>query len=164
MQMAFTPDRRYAVTTGADGTITLRDSRDFQPTGITFVGNTAANSGDLGPWFTPGGKVMLTASDGRGRLWDFATGTLIGSPFPNDEGWAAGGSANGRWLASVVDGRLVRWDLGMSAWPAIACAAAGRNLTELEWREFGPRDLAYRPTCPEYEIEHATAADSQEAT
>ncbi len=34
-----------------------------------------------------------------------------------------------------------------TSWSEIACEVAGRNLTEAEWAEFGPRTIDYRPTC-----------------
>jgi DNA-binding SARP family transcriptional activator/WD40 repeat protein len=146
-RLAFTPDGSQLVNFRRDGTIIVRDSVTLQPTGTVFTGNTNAGGGDLGPWFTPDGSLMVTSSDGLGRLWDFATATQIGDAFPSDAGWVSNGSVDGRWLATGRGDRAVRWNLDTSSWAAIACAVVGRNLTADEWVEFGPRDVEYRPTC-----------------
>ena len=157
VQHALTPDGRALLTAARNGTITVRDVDDFQPTGQEFVGNTTSSNGDVGPVFTPDGTHMVTTSDSLGRMWDMATGAQIGSTFPDDVGWSTGVSWNARWLVSVVDGRVVRWDLDAESWPAIVCTAAGRNLTKAEWEQFGPNDTGYRATCDEYAIDNSPA-------
>jgi hypothetical protein len=42
------------------------------------------------------------------------------------------------------------WDLDVDTWEAIACHAAGRNLTRDEWAEFLGDDTPYRATCAEW--------------
>ena len=43
------------------------------------------------------------------------------------------------------DGDVYEWDLGVEKWIDAACAMAGRNLDEREWREAFP-DRPYRET------------------
>jgi WD40 repeat protein len=149
-QFEYTPDGSRVVTIGADGAVTVRDVRTFQPTGQTFLGNTSADNGDLGPWFTSDSTRMITVADGKGRLWDMATGVQIGGVFPTGEGWNGNASPNGLWLVTGEGDHMIRWNLDVESWPDLACRAAGRNLTRAEWKQFGPRDTPYRATCPQY--------------
>jgi hypothetical protein len=92
----------------------------------------------------------VTTGDGNGRLWDIATQRQVGGVFPSDPDWNGSASADGRWLMTGLDGRMVRWDLEVSRWPELVCRAAGRNLAVDEWRQFGPAGAPYRATCPQY--------------
>lgn len=37
-------------------------------------------------------------------------------------------------------------------WPDAACGLVGRNMTETEWEQYGPRTLERRAPCPEYPL------------
>ncbi len=156
VRLAFTPDGSRLLNFRSDGSIIVRDSDTLQPIGKPFVGNTSAAAGDLGPWFTADGSVMITSSDGSGRMWDMATRTQIGDAFPSDVAWTASASADGLWLATGRGDRAVRWNIDTSTWTTIACAVAGRNLTVGEWDELGPRGVAYHETCPRQPTPSAT--------
>jgi hypothetical protein len=42
------------------------------------------------------------------------------------------------------------WDLDTERWNDIACRAAGRNLTIVEWDLYGPTGIPYHHTCPQW--------------
>lgn len=52
----------------------------------------------------------------------------------------------------------------MESWADIACRAAGRNMTRSEWELFGPKDTAYRATCPEFPLIKVTATPATAET
>ena len=82
-------------------------------------------------------------------------GRRVGSadrrPFPNEPG-AFPGAQTGEvpQLVTMVDDWIHIWNLDVDSWPDIACEAAGRNMTEAEWDQFGPRGESYQATCPQY--------------
>ena len=72
--------------------------------------------------------------------------------FPNDPGFVASGAdASGplRLISGVGDHALI-WNLDVETWPGIACLAAGRNLAQEEWEQFGPTGEPYQRTCPQW--------------
>lgn len=51
----------------------------------------------------------------------------------------------------IGDAAVRRIELDPAKWSAMACAAAGRNLTRDEWaRYFSNVDADYHATCPQY--------------
>ena len=96
---------------------------------------------------------MVTGGrNGVTSLWDGRTGELLASvtadtsgvvrPTILDDGHTA--------MLTATDGAVYTWDIRPESWVAAACAIAGRNLTEDEWRDaFG--DRPYRLTCPEFD-------------
>ena len=96
--------------------------------------------------------MVTGAANGIASLWDGRTGQLLASitadtsepvrPTILDDGHTA--------MLTARDGAVYTWDTLPESWVAAACAIAGRNLTEEEWRDaFG--DRAYRPSCPDEE-------------
>ena len=76
---------------------------------------------------------------------------MIGA-FPHRTGLVATGVGSGPQLRLVtmnLDHVLI-WDLEVSGWPAVACRAAGRNLTQAEWAQVGPKDVPYHATCAQW--------------
>ena len=147
----YSPEGRYLVTIGASGAIVLRDPGTLQPIGSEIIGNIDGLVGySHGPGFTSDGRYMVTTADGTGRLWDLETRTQIGVAFPNRRGVVAGVSANGQTLGTYDGRNFVAWDLDVGGWFDIACRAVGRNMTLSEWKQFGPTDEPYSPTCPHW--------------
>jgi hypothetical protein len=92
-------------------------------------------------------------------LLDGATLEPIGEPIPaGDVGeWvsvvlAADGT---RLLANDAFNHATEWNLDVATWPAIACRAAGRNLTRSEFATYFGADAPYRATCPDWPVPDA---------
>jgi WD40 repeat protein len=145
----FSPDgRRYAY--GAfDGTVGVID---------VASGDRSGSSAPLhqGPttWvtFSPDGATLASIGfDGQMVLADAATATpraraqpgppnLLGMLVYDEDGHTV--------VVAYQDGSVRTFDTDPVAWEAHACAVAGRNLTDEEWRDaFG--DRPYRETCPD---------------
>ncbi len=145
----YSPDGKWLVTISADGKILLRDPETMQPAFSEILGVTNGVTGlSHGPFFSADGRFMVTTADGVGRLWDLEALIQIGEGFPSDPGTSPAASLDGRWLGTFEGERVLIWDLDVSRWYDIACAAAGRNLTLGEWEQFGPAGRPYEVTCP----------------
>ncbi len=97
------------------------------------------------------GATFVTSSfDGGLRAWDGSTGAVLGTATAgaNDHPAFAAVLPDGHdAIAASPDGAVYRWDTRLDRWIDFACALAGRNLTDAEWRDaFG--DQPYRQTCP----------------
>jgi WD40 repeat protein len=90
---------------------------------------------------------MLAAGGDQVFLWDLASGTVLGSPFPGVAPDTAYFSPDGRHLY-VLGGSGEAWimDVDPLSWDARACRIAGRTLTEQEWSTVLP-DRPYEPAC-----------------
>jgi WD40 repeat protein len=110
--------------------------------------------------YSPDGRVVVVGgANGAVSLWDGTTGQLLASltasrtsapvrPTILDDGHTA--------MLTALDGGVYTWDIRPESWVAAACAIAGRNLTDDEWRDaFG--DRPYRLTCPDNDAPVRTA-------
>jgi WD40 repeat protein len=144
----FSPDgRRYAY--GAfDGTVGVID---------VASGDRSGSSAPLhqGPttWvtFSPDGATLASIGfDGQMVLADAATATPRARAQPgrpNLRGMIAYREDGHTIVVAYQDGSVLTFDTDPAAWEDHACAVAGRNLTDEEWRDaFG--DRPYRETCP----------------
>ena len=92
------------------------------------------------------------------RVWDLETTTQVGREITRAPQALGNWSGDGRWLTVPVgadertEPHLEVWNLDTETWPEIACQLAGRNMTEDEWTEFGPRTIERRATCPEFPL------------
>jgi len=109
--------------------------------------------------------LLVMAGDGTALLYDTATGTRIGEPFPTDVRPLSGAVLDyeGRPIpVSMPDGFLrpdglemaltmpegvVTWDLDPDHQLEFACRMAGRDLTENEWRTYLAELGDRRSTC-----------------
>ena len=141
----YSPDGSTLATIGDDGRITLRDPITNAPR-RTLVGSSYGTLGDAPLWFSADGRYALSGSDGKARLWDLRAAVQIGDPFPNDDDFQLDGN-DGLKLLTAVGDHMLLWNLDPATWLAIACRAAGRNLSAEEWRTFGPAGEPYHQTC-----------------
>ena len=141
--LAWSPDgERLAVTT-TDGAVGLYDvaaerwiapMTDRQP----FAG--------WAPAFAPDGSEWTVLASGRVGRWDGRTGAFLGAVTVGSGG-AVGYAADGSALLVAQDsGPVRRWDLDPASWVRTACAVAGRDLSEAEWRDHVP-GREFRPVC-----------------
>ena len=93
-------------------------------------------------------------------LFDAETARPIGLPIPAgglfeavfaDEQLRVG-LGSSRLIGLGIDGSVTSWNLDPDTWQAIACHAAGRNLTREEWTEYVGDDEPYRATCVEWPV------------
>ena len=92
-------------------------------------------------WMATGGR------DGTVRVWDLESRTQLGRALPSGQSGTISWSPDGQLLAVPTTAGFVVWNYDTEAWPEIACQVGGRNLTDEEWDEFGPRTIDYRETC-----------------
>ena len=108
------------------------------------------NGNVIGVVFNPSGTELLTTStDGKLRLWDLASGKLVGAPLPGADtgGWGTFTPDGKQVIAAFWSGTGVAWNVDPAAWKAQACQIAHRNLTHAEWSDFLP-GRRYRRVCP----------------
>ncbi|HYN29316.1 MAG TPA: BTAD domain-containing putative transcriptional regulator [Dermatophilaceae bacterium] len=140
--LAWSPDGdRLAVTTDSGGVglydLTTRSWVAPLTTRQPFAGS------DLR--FAPDGSEWATVAAGRVGRWDGGTGAFLGAVTVGSGG-TVGYDERGALLVAQEDGPIRRWDLDPGGWVRTACAMAGRELTEAEWRDHLPnRD--FRPVC-----------------
>lgn len=145
----FSGDGTLAATADQAGQVTIRDATTFAALRRLSVND------ELSPWFpmafSDDGRFLVTVHAEGGRLWDVGSGQLIGQLIPtlaNSAPLAVHGEHAG--LITATTNWVQVWDFDVDRWAAVACRAAGRNLTQQEWEQFGPRDEPYRVTCPEW--------------
>jgi len=150
----FLPDGDRVVTRNSEGTIVVRDAASLERRFELLAGTLASDQLSAGPFVSSGGEYLLTTREQRPRLIDIASRTELGA-FPNDPGIFASANDAGPQLQLItgVGEHGVIWNLDVDSWPSIACRAAGRNLTKVEWDRIGPDDMARRATCPQWGLE-----------
>jgi WD40 repeat protein len=101
--------------------------------------------------YAPDGTTFVIAdTSGRVQLWDATTGTQIARLLPGRPGVSASAVIHPDGHTVVIataDGAVFHWDTRVELAIEVACTAAGRNMTQTEWREAFP-DRPYRETCP----------------
>jgi hypothetical protein len=147
----FSHDGSVLVTLGIDGTIAQRDPQTWAVQRVLAGGVSATDNLDQGVHLSPDGQYLLTTRDRQPRLWHLPTATVIGA-FPHRTGLLATGQDYGDALRLVTfdETHALVWNLDVTSWPEIACRAAGRNLSQDEWRQFGPKDVPYTGTCAQW--------------
>ncbi len=143
----YSPDGRYLATIAADGTTLLRDPDTLEQR-MRLIGQTSGDEGlTIGPAFTEDGRYLITTADSTGRVWDLEAQAQVGTGFPALPNSGTNASRDGRWLVTLDEDVVLVWDLDFARWPDLACRAAGRNLTPVEWQQFAPPGEAYQTTC-----------------
>jgi serine/threonine protein kinase/WD40 repeat protein len=86
------------------------------------------------------------------KVIDVESGLQLGRDLPSGGGASRiEFTADGSILSVPLgDGSIDLWNFDTDAWADIACQYAGRNLTEEEWEQLGPRTIDYRPTCDQF--------------
>ncbi len=142
--LTFSPDGRDLVIGRSDGQVDIVDPATGAVT-RSFVAHqnkvyAVAYSPDgllLATGGFNGGGVSSDGFDGGLRLWDVATGQLIGNrAYHDSQVEALDFSADGRWLASGgADREVLLWP-AMTQWRERACDTAERDLTLAERERF----------------------------
>ena len=95
-----------------------------------------------------GDQLGTVAVDGNLRLWDVASGKLVGRPLrgADTSGWGVFFPDGKRFIATFGDGTGVVWNLDPAAWKRQACQTAHRSLTRSERRDLLP-GRSYQNVC-----------------
>ena len=146
--LAFSPGGKTFVTVGANGTAALWSVASGHRVGALMNVGTdpaavSAGRAAAAAAFSPDGRILAVAVDGRIGLWDMATRRQIGTPMTAGPGpaYAVAFSPDGRTLATTgADGTARLWDVAtqlqigmpMTAGPdplsAVAFSPDGRTL------------------------------------
>ena len=145
-------DGSLLATAAVDGQITIRDGETFEPIQQMVGAFGTFNNFNASPLlFSRDSALLLTDHDNVGRLWDVATGQQIGIDMVTAEATNSGANhGDSLQLITGSDSAALIWNLDADSWADIACAAAGSNLTETEWEQWGPRDEDHRAICEEF--------------
>jgi hypothetical protein len=81
------------------------------------------------------------------EVWDVESGRQIGTTFPNSNLGFGTTSYDGRFGITADAERTHVWDLDVDSYLSVACRAAGRDMTEAEWEEYGLTGEPYDPVC-----------------
>ena len=102
-------------------------------------------------------RVFRNVTAGYFDVIDLDTGTRVGEPFPLESSdrvfpTMVASARNGTAVyLGIGDAAVRRIELEPTRWLAMACEAAGRNLTRAEWTlYFGTIDIPYHATCAQY--------------
>ena len=144
------PKSRYGVR---DVPITQAIAQTLEPIGSPMIGPSGGGGFSLG---LSADRARLLSGGVNSVLWDVAERTQIGDTFPGIQMWP-GPDASDRGF-SVEDGNILVWSLNTDEWYGIACRAAGRNMTRVEWEEVGLRDEDYQATCSQFPLEPETGS------
>ena len=68
-------------------------------------------------------------------------------PFPSVTGTSGSNVGDQLLLLTASEDSVLYWNLDMSTWADAACRAAGSELTEAEWDQWGPRDTDPHALC-----------------
>ena len=145
------------LTANTSGVVSIRDASTFKAErSLGGAGTTTNIIFGSGLAMTDDSRYLLTALDGRARLWNLATGEPIGDPIgdPIDLGnvpsrqQVLSGSVP-RYLA-MTGGLLQIWRFDVDHYSELACQATGRNMTQQEWERYRPANEPYHATCPQW--------------
>jgi WD40 repeat protein len=120
-----------------------RTGRQTQPPIQAIAGNIyyVAYSPD-------GADLSVSGADGTVNLWDVRARLPLGHPFGPYPGIIPTTlfASDGRLLVILLSSAYI-WPTDVATWERFACAAAGRQLTPVEWRDLLPT-RPYERVCP----------------
>lgn len=100
------------------------------------------------PW---GDSIITGHRNGEVRLWDAASGQMVGAPIPGTDRWVLALGLmeldGERVLAVVRDGEITFVPFDTETWVAEACARAGRVLTRKERSRYLGSSAPQEPGC-----------------
>jgi DNA-binding SARP family transcriptional activator/WD40 repeat protein len=110
----------------------------------------AAHDGytQYGGYTEDGSRILAGGDDGRVSLWDGDDGRLLDiATVDPDTPVAPSLLPDGVTLLAATGDGFYRWDTRIGPALEAACRAAGRSMTETEWRTHVGEDVPYRATC-----------------
>jgi WD40 repeat protein len=123
------------------------------PSRPRWVGSRAAHDGAItGLALSPDGGILASAGVDAVRLWAREEATAALTPMASlDAGGVYDGAAvsfspDGTLLAAATNGDMQIWDVDVQRLLSQLCAASD-NISEVQWEEYLPSDMAYDPPC-----------------
>jgi len=145
--VSFSPNGKLLFVGLHNGTGTFFSTEDWKPAGPAIRGH---GQRILNARFTPDGQTLATSSaDGTVQFWDVASRRSIGAPLVVQRNAFVTSILNrdGSYLYALPTGTEgMRLALTPPRWRDLACAIAGRELTQREWDEVLPH-RPYRKVC-----------------
>ena len=145
--LAFSSDARLLATGDTGGGVIVWDTQKRARVAVL----PGMRSFVTGVGFSEDARV-LAAGNGAGDLsiWDLDSRRLLSPPFQAAPGRVTAIiPGSGGYLVASADGSLSRWTADPAKIREELCRAAGRNLSEAEWRQFVPGE-PYRRTCEQW--------------
>ncbi|MFN0181277.1 MAG: caspase family protein [Gemmatimonadales bacterium] len=146
--VGFSRDGKTLAVGTADGAVISLSGTDLRR-----IGSSRQHSGRVTSLaYSPDGYTLASAADTTVILWDAETMRPLGAPLYSDSAKPIeriAFSPHSDALMVVSQGNSIsHWDFRVDSLKRRACQAAGRNLTDAEWREsFGDE---YRRACNQY--------------
>jgi WD40 repeat protein len=148
VSLAFGSNGRLLASGSWDRTVMLWNVPAVQSTGGPLKGHGHIVTAVA---VSPDGETVVSGSaDGTVILWSVLNRVPIGGPLqiegkPVDIRFGP----DGTWLAIAREfGGVLRWDVGLESWKALACRIANRNFSLPEWREYLGDAMEYVEVCP----------------
>jgi WD40 repeat protein len=158
--VAFALDGSELAVGRRDGTILRYAVPSLRPNGTVFGGHAAA-IGQIA--YQPKGSLLAAASAEVVDVFDLASGANVPVIRFNNPGSLAAGltrpsgivqfDATGRVLLTngyLTTRAALLWSMVPKDWTAVACRAAGRNLSRAEWTQLVGTDTPYHATCQQW--------------
>ena len=147
LDAAFSPDGSRLAIYLSDGSVLMWNTQDWRQ--VPGPPTTEHTDGESQSWleFTPDSKGLVTAGSYGVQLWHPATWP-VGLRLPIESGASnqAHFLSEDRLVTNTESGDIRTWPLDISTWIDLACARAGRDLSESEWRNAAP-GREPQPTC-----------------
>lgn len=150
--ITLSPDGRWLAADGSEpGQYALWDLSVKDPAATARVLDNPQGMGLSGAAFTPDSRWLVTSHDSMSEqgntLWKLDVADTAPVSLPGGKLISGGAfSADGRWLVARGVDSLQLWPMRLDELLDLACRAAGRNLTQGEWKEYFPGQ-EYRRTC-----------------
>ena len=136
--VAFSHSGKLVATADLSGDVVVRDGSTFEV--LHRLNAAEPVSPFMSMSFSDDERFLLTVHPTGGRLWDVASGQIIGERIPTMEATAPSAlPGKATHLLTAAKQWVQIWDLDVDRWEELACMAAGRNLTRQEWEQVGPR-------------------------
>jgi WD40 repeat protein len=143
--VSFSGDGRYLASAGLEGTIIVTDVQTGRTvSSFPVSGNIDAVALDAS------GTTVAVATDTALQLWDVATASEIGPPFPvSARTTALAFTGDGDLISALATSpaQVIRWNFGASTWIRAACAVASREITAQERSQFAGTGFSPAAAC-----------------
>ena len=133
---AWSVDGRWLATAGGDRAVRVWAIAEGEPGETPAVVLRGEGGRVRALAWSADGRWLATADDDGARLWDRERPAAGAVALPGSSGARAlAVSSDGRWLMAAGERGVRRYRLRLDELVTFACRAAGRELSDTEWRE-----------------------------